>query len=136
MAASHRAAPSTASSRFQVRGGGVRVLVSLRACVPGCVHTHIHTHTHTHIPSPSPTSPHAPPSIAAWCGVRSAPAAPPCGHGGGGGGVRCSTAAFPAKTPTVLAMGMDFKFYTPWSLWYVIYTENAVSPLRTPWVGT
>jgi hypothetical protein len=96
----------------------VHVLVRLRACVLACVHTHTPTHTPTHehtqshtlhIPSPSPTSPHAPPSIAAWCGVRSSPAAPPCGHGGPGGGVRCSTAAFfPAKaTPAFEATMLD-----------------------------
>jgi hypothetical protein len=96
----------------------VHVLVRLRACVPACVHTHNHTHTHTHAqhnqshtlhrPSPSPTSPHAPPSIAAWCGVRCSPAAPPCGHGGPGGGVRCSTAAFfPAKATPAFEATME-----------------------------
>lgn len=76
----------------------VRVCVS--ACTPALTPTYTLSHP-LHKPSPSPTSLQAPPSIAAWCGVRSpAPAAPPSWHGVPGGGVLCSIPSFFPATGT------------------------------------
>jgi hypothetical protein len=47
LAASHRAAPWTASSRLQVRGGG-RARAGALACVRACVRAHPQPHSHPH----------------------------------------------------------------------------------------